>query len=95
MLSPFVEKVRLHERARFLDGREKSPPMLLREALRWARPGLSPRVLSPVFGSLKVLPAGSPVRICDEKEKVTPGYFTLCIAWRHLLGRLVTKPGPT
>ena len=91
MLSLFVEKVRLPERARFLDGREKSPPMLLREASRWAQ-GLSPRVQSPVFGSLKVLPAGSPVRIWDEKEKVTPGYFTLCIAWRHLLGRLIINP---
>jgi hypothetical protein len=94
MLSPFVEKVRLHERAGFREGREKSPPMLLREALRWAQ-GLSPRVPSPVFGSLKVLPTGSPVRIWDEKEKVTPGLLHLVHRLAPPSGRLVTKPGST
>jgi hypothetical protein len=56
MLSPFVEKVRLHERARFLDGREKVPPMLLREALRWARPGTQPKGSKPCVR----IPKGAP-----------------------------------
>jgi hypothetical protein len=57
MLSPFVEKVRLHERTGFREGREKSPPTLLRKALRWARPkGLSPNGSKPCVR----IPKGAP-----------------------------------
>jgi hypothetical protein len=92
MLSPFVEKVRLHERARFLDGREKSPPSCY--AKRRGGPRNSAQGFKPLGSDgLKVLPAGSPARIRDENEKVTPGYSTAFIIWRHLRGRLITNPG--